>query len=266
MRRGILIVGIVLAILGVLLVGLGFLVPGASGSPQTQTLAPYPTDLCITPSGIGSSTLTVSWTGGSANSQVVLTPATDASCQTVSQGALAKGTGPSGSLSASVSPGTAYAVYVQGASTPVTVTYSMSGITYLMLIGIALLVVGIVVAILGARARPRTVEMAAAEPEEPAAPAAPYARPAPITADTAMPAPVAARSAAPVAAAVAEDEEPPARVPRFMPASGDQPVAAAPAGSSVRPPRTCAKCGTVNESWITNCRKCKRPLASTATA
>ncbi|MCI4336409.1 MAG: hypothetical protein L3K17_04330 [Thermoplasmata archaeon] len=43
-------------------------------------------------------------------------------------------------------------------------------------------------------------------------------------------------------------------------------VEAASTAGSQRPSLVCPKCGTVNESWLTNCRKCKRSLFSTGGA
>ncbi len=256
MRRGILIVGVVLVVLGVLLLGVSYVLGGAS---QSVTLT-QGSVLEITASGVGSSTLTLSWSGGTASTQLELTTCSNSACSVVSSSALATGTGASGSLSASISPGTQYAV-VLNSGPPLSLDYTASGITYGMVIGIVLVVLGVVVALLGARAKARTarpVEYAeSSEPVAPAAPASPYVVPAPITPETAdapMPEPVGVRPPPP---------EPPSR---FMPASADQPAARTGPVAGARPSQTCSYCGTVNESWITNCRKCKRPLTSTGRA
>ena len=83
---------------------------------------------------------------------------------------------------------------------------------------------------------------AAAAPEPPAAPVSPPPRPAP------SPPP---RPAATVA------------VPPSAPRVTSAPPARPPAAGSARAPLKCANCGTMNEPWLTNCRWCKRPLAST---
>ncbi|HEV2429843.1 MAG TPA: hypothetical protein VGV64_08405 [Thermoplasmata archaeon] len=67
----------------------------------------------------------------------------------------------------------------------------------------------------------------------------------------------------------AEPEEPSEPAQRFFtPSEDDTPGPAGPAAAPSRsgPARaglTCRSCGTVNEPWLTNCRKCKRPLQFT---
>jgi uncharacterized membrane protein len=108
-------------------------------------------------------------------------------------------------------------------SQAVSATVTTTGITYLTVIGIVLAVIGAILAILSLR-----------RSKQPAA-----------NSTSSGPTPV--EGVAPTDSGVGEL--------MGSPANSD--------AAGGRANRVCAYCGTVNEPWLTNCRKCKRPLAST---
>jgi hypothetical protein len=266
MRRGLFIAGVVVLVLGLLIFVGDY---AYISQPSTVTVGGGSVDE-LTPSGVGATQLSVSWSGGSSNTEVYLTTSTP-SCPN-SGSNVATGSGASGSFSASLASGSTYGLYfctggAVSSSSSISVTTTATGFTWFMVIGIAIAVIGAIIAVLGYRAEPK------ARPVEEEAPAegmvglmgapTPYAVPPPMTPETSS-------SGGPgTEKTVIGDRIPPPEPPRFMPASEPEEPSAtsgpAPSGAA-RPNRTCAKCGTVNEPWVTNCRKCKRPLASTGTS
>ncbi len=217
MRRGRFVVGLVLLLIGLVLIVLPLVATTSESVAPSQVLT-------LTPSFIGSGTVTVSWSGAPSATSVQLYSCSTSTCDTGPS--LASGQGSSGSFSATLSSGQTYGIQVSGTgSSAVTLTLKTLGLTLPMLAGIVLLVVGIIVVLLSFRRR-----------------------------DEAAPAP----SVAPVPEAPVE--ETPAPEPE-EPAAPAAPAAAPPSGP--RPPLTCSYCGTVNEVWLTNCRSCKRPLKTT---
>ncbi len=252
MRRGILIAGIVVVAVGLLLLILAFAV---QATPSSSAMPVYPSYLSVSSTAIGGVSLSVSWSGASPGTTVYLTDNTP-SCPSPTS-VVATGQGASGSLSAKLSSGTTYALFACSDPAGGSLSTTTTGISPLVLIGILVAVVGAVVAVLGVRARPKVAAPAAAPEEESAGPAAsPYVVPRPMTAQE-------AGAASSGNTPVGTRPEPPEPV-RFMPAyDPGSPSGAAASSGGARPSRTCVFCGTVNESWITNCRKCKRPLSST---
>ncbi|MHB8351252.1 MAG: hypothetical protein ACYDFT_00930 [Thermoplasmata archaeon] len=254
MRRGILIAGIVVLVIGILLLVLSFAV---QASPQSTSMPVYPNYLSLTPTTIGSASVTVSWSAASAGTTVYLTFGTP-TCANPSS-VVGQCRGASGSFSASLSPGNTYALYACSDAAGGSLSTTTSGFSILGIIGIVVAVVGAIVAVVGVRARPKVATSTSAAPEENAAPeASPYFVPRPMTAQEAG---SASTGTTPIG--MQEGAQEPAR---FMPAydpGSPKPPSTAPAPGEARPSRTCVFCGAVNESWITNCRKCKRPLSST---
>jgi eukaryotic-like serine/threonine-protein kinase len=260
MRRGLFIGGVALLVVGLLLVVVSF---ALQAMPTTEQI-PAGSAAEITPTGVGGASLAVSWSGGDATTQTYLVSGTPA-CGSPSN-VVAHGSGASGSFSASITSGTTYYLYachsLAGVSTYETAqfSYSATGISILVLVGIVLAVIGAVLSVLGFRGQPKmrpaeeSVEEAGGAESEPASA---YAVPAPM-----MPESPPASQSAPIGSRAE-----PAPPPRFMPASPSTgaPAATAP-GTKARPSLTCSYCGAVNEAWITNCRKCKRPLSSTGSA
>jgi hypothetical protein len=251
MRRGLFIGGIVLLIIGILAIGVGYAV---ETTPVNQQITGA-SALTLQPQTVGNAQVSISWSGGSTGTDLYLVSSTP-DCFTTPTSSVAHGSGASGSLSASLSPGTTYYLFINGCPTGTTlsISYTPSGLTYLMLIGVVIIALGAILAVLGARLQPRPKYVA--PPEEPA-PAPAYVIPTPIQpTPTTAPGPVVGvRPAAPA---------PP---PRFMPASESTEPAAVTSTtpSGPRANRTCASCGTINEPWLTNCRKCTRPLGTTGT-
>ena len=161
MRRGLAIGGIVLIVIGVALFGGGYALI-SSGTTETASAGQV---LSLTPTTVGSSTVSVSWSGAPAGATVYLM--TGSPTCTSPSGVVVQGSGSSGSFSASVSPGTTYALYACSGTSPAgaSFTYSSSGLTYLMVIGIVLAVVGLLLLVLGAR---RRIEAAPPQTAEPA--------------------------------------------------------------------------------------------------
>ena len=231
MRRGIVIVGILLLVIGLILVVLPFL------QSTSYNIPPYPSSNTLSPQIVGSGSMSVSWSGASSNTHVVVFPCSGGVCSAQST-PIVNQSGASGSFSFNVQGGSSYAVTEFGSAAPVAATITISGFTYGQIAGIALLVVGAALAVVGFRARPR-----GAPAEEPVS--APVESPAP------QPSPSATPASPPVPEVIYGSEPSPA-------------PAASTSAAGTRPSRTCGSCGTVNEPWITNCRKCKRPLASTS--
>ncbi|MCI4369249.1 MAG: hypothetical protein L3K09_06790 [Thermoplasmata archaeon] len=266
MRKGLFIVGIVLAVIGAILAAVAFVGPG-----QSVNIPPVSSQSAevLTVNFIGSGTVSLSWTGGSSGTTVEVYSCSDSSCS--SSGALsgggnvvARGSGASGSISFASSGTSYYAVIESGSAGGVTATAKLSGLTTLSLIGLILLVLGAIVAVLGWRLAPRVVVAGEEEPETPEGSNVPppgtygSSEPAPSTTSsgtytpppsvyTLPPQPEQAEEGSGSGAAVG-----PARM-----------TTAPPTAPGARPPVQCKNCGTWNEAWITNCRWCKRTLSST---
>ncbi|HUI38164.1 MAG TPA: hypothetical protein VLY85_00875 [Thermoplasmata archaeon] len=165
MRRGLVVAGAVVAVVGLLLVVASVAINGASTS---QTI-PAGSALTLTPNGVGSIGLSGSWSGGTSDTKVYLVTGTPA-CPSPT-GVVASGSGASGSFSATLQSGTQYSVF---ACTPdgyqaVSFSYTSSGITYLVVIGIVVLVVGAILAVVGVRAKPKAAPVPETPPATPPA-------------------------------------------------------------------------------------------------
>ena len=156
--RGLVIGGLALVVVGVLLFVGGYALI-SSGTSESVAGGQV---LALTPSTVGSSTLSVSWSSAPSSGTVYLVTGTP-TCSHPS-GVVAQANGSSGSFSVTVQPGTTYSLYdcSGGSGAGATFTYSSLGLTYLMVIGIVLGVVGLVLLVLGGRRGP-TIE---AEPAE----------------------------------------------------------------------------------------------------
>src|SRR5271170_1141362 len=99
MRKGLLIAGIVVLVVGAALIGLGL-------SSSITTAVPAGACLNLTPTSIGSDPVTISWNGVSSTSIVTLSSTGDCSPTTV----IASGTGASGSFTATLTSGTTYGI------------------------------------------------------------------------------------------------------------------------------------------------------------
>lgn len=148
MRRGIVIGGVVLVVVGLLLVVAGYELNAAG----TTTTAPGGSAIEISPKTIGDTTLSVSWTGVPASGTVYLISGSP-TCASTPSGIIAQASGDSGSLSGTLSPGTTYSLYAcnGGNGATATFTYSASGLSILMVVGIVLAIVGLVLLALGFR-------------------------------------------------------------------------------------------------------------------
>jgi hypothetical protein len=228
MRKGLLITGLILILIGLFSVAYPLVIG------ESVSIPAYPNEASPVPPTIGSGAYTVSWSGGSDNTQVILFQCVTSACQTEGP-ILADISGASGSFTVTLSAGNTYALYENGTPISVTGTVTDKGITPLVLIGVVLLVVGGIVAALSFVSTARRRE--------------------PVSADNAVmppestPAPTATRPAAP--------QPDQGTVQAAIPAA-PQPTA------GKRANLKCAHCGTWNEPWLTNCRKCQRTLTSTS--
>ncbi|HEV2449886.1 MAG TPA: hypothetical protein VGU43_05720 [Thermoplasmata archaeon] len=258
MRRGLFGAGLAVAVIGVILLLAALAGLEGANVAQSTTIPQWTNYETISINTIGSGSLSVSWSGGSTNTQVYLAQCTNGPCSTYS--ALATGHGSSGSISSSISSGS-YRLWENFTTNGVSGTYTVSGITLLEVIGFLVIAIGAVLIAVGAllKAKPRLVYQ---EPEQedlfkvgssiPGAEAASAVTPTKPAGPT--------RPAAPAVEYRPERPEP----PRFMKASEPYtPSAPSPNAQGDRPMRICSNCGTSNEPWITNCRNCKRPLSQT---
>jgi hypothetical protein len=260
MRAGPLVAGVIALLFGVLLIAVTFLSSSVT-VPASGGFVP------VTPHTLVGGSLSVAWSGAPSSTTIAVyhcgsvcaftsqTGCSGMPC-TAAGGPAATGQGSSGSLSVSVTSGSSYAILAQGTAQPVSATTTVTGLTLLMLLGVILALLGIVLLVLargGAAKAPLGASEEADEesPEEEddgirwEAPVAPP--PVVVAAPPPQPAPRRAYVAPP----------PP---PREEP---EEEEAAPAAPFKARPTIICAKCGTPNEPWITQCRKCKRPLSST---
>ncbi len=256
MRKGVLIAGIVVLVLGGLIAAYAFV-----DSTQSTTIPSPSTGLGLdfTPSLIGSGTVKLSWSDASSQFRFSVYQCATSACSSPSGAALAEGSGASGSVSFTASGGQWYAVDASaGSSQAVPVSVDVSGLTILLLIGIVILAVGALIALLGVRMKAK-VKLVEAPEEEPVKE---------MFVTTPFSGVQDASAAAPEAAAPAyrpEAAEPSGPV-YFEPttsastASGGGPTGGAPAA---RGPIVCPSCGTMNDFWLTNCRNCRRPLTVT---
>jgi hypothetical protein len=160
MRRGLFVAGIVVLVLGIVLAGASLAIQAMS----TSVSIPAGSADQLTPSGIGSTSVSISWSGADSSTTVYLISGSP-TCSSPS-GIVAHGAGASGSFSASLSSGTTYQLYACNSGAPVALnaSYTTSGISILLLIGIIVAVIGVVITVLGLRARPK----AKPSPAEPA--------------------------------------------------------------------------------------------------
>ena len=147
MRRGLVIGGVVLLLIGLLMIGASY----ALNSAGTTQAVPAGSAWSLTPSTIGSSSVTVTWSGAGSGATVYLVSGSVA-C-TGATGIVAQGSGDSGSFTATLTPGTTYSLYACTGASPSAATfkYSAMGITYLILIGIILAIIGIILLAMGMR-------------------------------------------------------------------------------------------------------------------
>lgn len=261
-RKGLFIIGIVVTVIGAILLAAAALGLQGYNSVQPTPIPGAPGFLQLSISTIGNAQLAISWTGGTNATQVQIFSCPSA-CQ-LTGAPLASGNGASGTLSVSVPPGVYAVTQPSGSGTvgqALSGQYEVSGITFLLLIGIVLLAVGVLLWVRGALAKGKEKPASEAEAEPEAfslrsslgseeAAAAPMAAPVTGTRGAAVPT-VSYRAEAPAP-------------PRYATSDAPTPAGSPMAGyAKTRQNVKCARCGTMNEPWITNCRNCKRPLSTT---
>jgi hypothetical protein len=211
---------------GVILLIIGVVAVVYSTLPQPIVIPQTGSAAVFTVNSIGGATLSVSWSGGASYTNVSVVECGSSDCSSLSGGPLGTASGSSGTLNVPVQGGHTYAVEATGVATNLSGSLRVTGLTPLLLAGAITLVVGVILLVLGfRRAAPKATAARVASPPEEL-----YSAERP-TATDAMPAP----------------------------------ATPAPTGPGTgRASVQCDHCGTWNEPWITNCRTCKRPLASTS--
>ncbi|MFI5415512.1 MAG: hypothetical protein ACHQ16_07685 [Candidatus Lutacidiplasmatales archaeon] len=230
MRKGLVIVGIVLLVLGVLAAGLTFQQSSSVAVPVS------PNAVAATLNTVIDGTMTVSWSGGTSGETFSVYDCPAANCQNAGN-PIATGHGGSGSLSFAVASGGTYGFSVSGGPS-VNATVQTDGFVILTFVGIILAAIGSFLLVVGIVGKPR---MRAAPAE-----VAPAAEPAPPS--------FAGETAGQTWVAGPRGPETimKARVEAEQPAQGSQQYI------------KCASCGTMNEPWLHNCRWCQRALESTS--
>ncbi|MCI4326137.1 MAG: hypothetical protein L3K16_00645 [Thermoplasmata archaeon] len=232
MRKGLVVVGVVLLIIGVLAAGLTFQLSQSANVPAAPSAetATMPT--------LEDGSVTVSWSGGTA--ATVLGVFSGTGCTNGPAAPLASGSGASGSVTVSVTSGTTYQICTT-AGGPVSATIQTDGFGIFVIVGIVLAAMGAFLLVIGVMARPRT-------------------RAAPAEVDAATPA--ATDSTQPSDGSMSDLHAPrdPTDQGHIMQAA---PIAEQ-AAQGNRAMIKCASCGTLNEPWLHNCRRCQRALTTTA--
>lgn len=277
-------------ILGIVAIGIGVIFVVFSLESTATTIPPPGSALSLSPNVVGSGSFTLTWSGAPSGTQVAFYHCGSSACAftgsptgcggfpcTASGGPASTGKGASGSITSTVQSGDYYAVAEIGASSGVSATYSLVGLTFAILIGIVLMAVGAFLLFLARRA-PKMQPAGMAEPLPNVSPpnemiygGAPPTAPPTVTA-TAVP----GQSAMPESFDEVPSDGSTARryfVQPTVPSEeeGGPPAAKAPAPTAStpvrqRPPLICPKCGTANDPWLTNCRRCQRSLRTTGTA
>ena len=231
MRKGLVIVGVILLIVGVIAAGFTYQQTTDLQIPQS------PNASVATLGSVTAGTITVNWNSGSSNTVVKACQCADPSCGSLGS-VVGSGTGGSGSFSFSASSGATYAFASNSAGVSGSVV--IDGFVPLTFIGIALAGVGAFLLVVGAMARPR---------HRPA--------PTPMMEPTPAAGPMGSSRAPLMGTPTSGSEE-----EMVMPPMAAEP---SPAAGSSNPAQMikCASCGTLNEIWLHNCRWCKRPLTTT---
>ncbi|MCI4349434.1 MAG: hypothetical protein L3J93_04370 [Thermoplasmata archaeon] len=265
MRRGVFLIGVtliavgaIIALLSVVLSSFSVAIPATSG-PSAGQVGP----LAVTPPGlVGSGSITMSWNGAPSAFRFQIYQCSDATCAQRGTTPVATGGGSSGTVSFDVNSGTTYVVLAQANTNAVPSTWQLTGLTFLSLIGIVIAIGGGALAFAGYRMKaPRRATLAATEaPEQremfstkPFKDLQVGAASQFVGEHSERVRAGAAQPSGPVYFQPSEPEE--------LYGAGDTPTAAPAKG--VRPPVKCSYCGEMNEPWITNCRRCRRPMTST---
>jgi hypothetical protein len=230
MRKGLVVVGVVLLIVGILAAGLTF------QQTTQETIPSAPNALTVTLGTVVAGTMTVTWSGGVAGETFDVFECASSTCSDTGS-PLATGHGDSGSLSFSVSSGTTYAFQVSGQA--VSASVQINGFAILTIVGIILAAIGSFLLVIGIVAKPR-VRAAPTEVMAPTAAAAPPSFAGETPGQTWHTGPRGQET--------------------IMKARVEAPQAAQGTLQSIK----CASCGTMNEPWLHNCRWCQRPLETTA--
>jgi len=161
MRKGLVVIGVILLIIGLAAAGLTF------QQSQSVTIPQSPSAEVATLGSVTAGSMMVSWSGGS--SSTVVDVYQGSGCGAGS--AIASGNGASGSFTFSVTGGTTYALCTTAGPT-VTGTIQIDGFVPLTFIGVVLAAIGAFMLVVGIMAKPRT-RRAPAEVAPANAPAAP---------------------------------------------------------------------------------------------
>lgn len=146
MRWGLAIAASLLVVVGLLLIAYLPLLG------QTIDIPVFPSGETYTPNGFGPMAVRVSWSGAAPGTLVALESCTDSTCQHVHN--VTRGTGSSGTLTASVTGGQTYVLTTITTGGAVSAKVTTIGLTYTTIAGIVLLVAG-AASLVAARSRGR---------------------------------------------------------------------------------------------------------------
>lgn len=168
MRRARVAIGAIVLIVGVLVAGLGFYI----GQVPTNAASSAAEAVTLSVRTLGPVEATIHWSGDSAGDAILLTDAPPQCIGTT--GIVRSGAGASGSFSATLQPGKAYYLFActaTGEGVATQFRYTTVGLTYLIVIGLVVAVIGAILMLLGVRSG-RT-----ANPPPPSVPPAPAGSP-----------------------------------------------------------------------------------------
>ncbi|MHB1435102.1 MAG: hypothetical protein ACYCPN_04490 [Thermoplasmata archaeon] len=164
MRRGLVIGGVVLLVIGILVAGGGY----ALNAGRSKAAIPAGQVLVISPTGLSGGPFSGSWSGAPGGTTVYITTHRG-SCLAPS-GVVATSSGSNGSVSVTLSIGTTYYVFACDLGTPttITMTYTYNGLSYFVFSGIVLAVLGGILLGVGAAAKPKSPPAGPTSPMPPA--------------------------------------------------------------------------------------------------
>jgi hypothetical protein len=149
MHRGFLFAGVIVIALGAVATAIA-----VSDLTTSVTVPEYPLVLSVSVNTLGSATLTVDWSGANASTQTMLLSCSAQGCG-VPGPALANATGRSGTLRATLVSGTTYLLTENGTGGGFAASLHVLGVTLRLVLGIAVIAAGIVLAAWAFR-RPRS--------------------------------------------------------------------------------------------------------------
>jgi uncharacterized membrane protein len=151
MRRGLMIAGVILLVIGIALTAWNLY---DNYNPTSKT-DPGGTILSFTPNGIGPFVSTIRWSGADSSTNFYVS--TDQpTCLFPPSGVVASGSGTDGSVSVVLNAGTTYYLVACSGAASVSISVSTVGLGTLTVIGIVLIVIGLILIAIARRRRQNT--------------------------------------------------------------------------------------------------------------